>query len=483
MAQKESFARVLTRKDVLALAFGAMIGWGWVVLAGSWIKSAGSLGAMLAFLIGSIVVILVGLTYAELTPAMPKCGGEHVFSYRAMGVTASFICTWTIILGYVSVVAFEAVALPTVVEYLFPNYKQGYLWTVAGWDVYATWVAVGVIGSIILTIINYMGIKPAAFLQTVFTGLIGVVGLMLVTGSLFNGSTVRMEPFFVNGIQGLFAVLIMTPFMFVGFDVIPQAAEEINIPFAAIGKILLISVFLAAAFYIMIIFGVSRALTVEQMEASKLVTADAMGALFGGGWAAKLLILGGIAGIITSWNGFYIGGSRAIYAMAHAKMLPGFLGKLHPKYKTPSNAILLIGILTTFAPLLGRKMLVWLVDAGGLGIVVAWFMVALSFLILRYREPNMERPFKIANGKLVGFLAVILSFSMILLYLPGSPAALVWPYEWLIFLGWSLLGVVFYIWARAAYGNAADEIMQEVIYGRVIRKEACTISAKNGKPA
>ena len=138
------FERVLGAKDAIALAFGAMVGWGWVVLAGGWVNSAGSVGAMLAFAIGGVAVILIGLTYAELAAAMPLTGGEHVYSHRALGMGGSFFCTWAIILGYVSVVAFEAVALPTVVEHLFPNYKVGLLWTVAGWDVYFTWAMVGV---------------------------------------------------------------------------------------------------------------------------------------------------------------------------------------------------------------------------------------------------------------------------------------------------------------------------------------------------
>jgi amino acid transporter len=463
----ESFIRVLSRKDVLVLAFGAMIGWGWVVLAGSWVNSAGSLGAMLAFLLGGLLVILVGLTYSELTSAMPLVGGEHVFSYRAMGVTASFICTWAIILGYVSVVAFEAVALPTVVEYLFPNYMKGFLWNIAGWDVYASWVAIGVIGSIFITVVNYLGIRLAAFLQMIFTLGIALVGLVLVFGATFNGSAANMHPLFVNGIKGIFAVAIMTPFMFVGFDVIPQAAEEINIPYKTIGKILILSVFLAALWYILVIFGVSRALTAAQMSDASLVAADAMTALFGGVWAGKLLIIGGICGILTSWNGFYIGGSRAIYAMAQAKMLPAFLGKLHPKYKTSHNAVLLIGLLSVAAPLFGRKMLVWLVDAGGLGIVVAYFMVALSFVILRKKEPNMIRPFKVSSVW-IGYIAVVFSLAFVLLYLPGSPAALVWPFEWMIFLGWSVLGLVFYIWARLSYGkNEADRIMREHVFGKI----------------
>jgi len=121
------FVRVLARKDVLALAFGAMIGWGWIVMTGTWITSAGSLGAVSAFLIGGVAIVLVGLTYAELAAAMPQAGGEHVYSYRGLGHLASFVCTWAIVLGYMTVVSFEAVALPTVVENILPGYSVGHL--------------------------------------------------------------------------------------------------------------------------------------------------------------------------------------------------------------------------------------------------------------------------------------------------------------------------------------------------------------------
>ncbi|MDQ2696995.1 MAG: APC family permease [Pseudomonadota bacterium] len=455
------FQRVLDKREVLALAFGAMIGWGWVVLAGTWVQSAGSWGAMLAFAIGGVAVVLIGLTYAELAAAMPLTGGEHVYSYRALGMAGSYICTWSIILGYVSVVAFEAVALPTVIEYLIPGYKVGYLWTVAGWDVYFTWALVGILGSIAMTWINLVGIKTAALFQKVVTLLILVVGVMFVTGALFNGESANMEPLFVNGAKGLLAVLIMTPFMFVGFDVIPQAAEEINLPFRQIGRILILSVVMAVFWYILIVLGVSLAMTAEATRTSELVTADAMSAVFGGGWAGKLLVLAGIGGIVTSWNAFFIGGSRAIYAMAHAHMLPPFLGRMHPKYNTPVNAILLIGALSCLAPLFGRKMLVWLVDAGGLGIIIAYGSVALSFIVLRRREPDMPRPYFVGHGMAVGYAALALSVIIALLYLPWSPAALVWPYEWAIFLGWSLIGVVFYLWARARHGREADQVVRQ----------------------
>lgn len=458
-----SFERVLDSKEVLALAFGAMIGWGWVVLAGGWVQSAGSWGAMLAFAIGGVAVILIGLTYAELASAMPLTGGEHVYSHRALGMGGSFFCTWAIILGYISVVAFEAVALPTVIEHLFPNYKVGYLWTVAGWEVYFTWALVGSVGAVVMTYINIRGIETSALLQKVVTLLILIVGLMLITGSLFNGESANMEPLFVDGAKGMLVVLIMTPFMFVGFDVIPQAAEEINLPYKQIGKILIMSVVMAVAWYIFIILAVALTLDSDARAASSLATADAMASAFGGSWAGKLLVLAGIGGIITSWNAFLVGGSRAVYAMAHARMLPAFLGKLHPKYNTPVNAILLIGSLSVIAPLFGRKALVWLVDAGGLGIVVAYATVAWSFIVLRKNEPEMDRPFKVANGMLVGYAALVLSIGIIILYMPGSPAALIWPYEWAMVLGWVIIGLAFYLWARTVHAGESDQIVGQEI--------------------
>lgn len=464
--------KILGNKDVLSLAFGAMIGWGWVVTAGLWISEAGSLGAILAFIIGGFLVLFVGLTYAELASSLPLAGGEHVYSYKAMGRTASFITTWAIILGYVSVVAFEAVALPTVFEYLVPNYSQGYLYSFAGWDVTATWAGVGIVGSILITWINLRGIKLTTSIMFLLTILIAAAGILLITGSSLAGSTENMKPLFEKGMGGLLAVLIMTPFMFVGFDVIPQASEEINLPQKKIGQLLLFSVVLAIVWYVAIIFGVSRVLTPDEMSTSNLVTADAMAKAFGGSkMMANILVLGGVGGIVTSWIGFFVGGSRAIYALAKAGMLPKFLGELHPKYNTPHKAILLIGVFSTIAPLFGRPALVWLVDAGGLGLVISWLMVAISFIILRKKEPTMKRPFRLRGGTVIGWIAVVMAFGISILYMPGMPSALVWPYEWVIIFAWAGLGMIFFKISTAKYGKRfSDQHMEEEI-ARVIEYE------------
>lgn len=472
MKEEDGLLKVLGNKDTLALAFGAMIGWGWVVTAGLWITEAGSLGAIIAFLIGGALVILVGLTYSELAAALPLAGGEMFYVFKALGGKAAYIATWAMVLGYVSVVAFEAVALPTVFEYIVPGYSVGYMYTIAGWDVNFTWVLVGVLGSVIIAAVNYFGIKMASSLSFILTLLIVIAGLLLITGSSVAGNAANMEPLFNKGMAGLLSVVIMTPFMFVGFDVIPQAAEEINLPRKRIGQLLIFSVVLAILWYVLIIFGVSRVLTPTEIAESNLVTADAMKKAFGGSamWG-NILVLGGIGGILTSWIGFYVGGSRAIYALAKAGMLPTWLGKLHPKYNTPYTAILLIAGLTTFAPLLGRPALVWLVDAGGLSLVVAWLSVAISFIILRKKAPNMKRPFKLPGGTIIGWLAVIMSIFVAVLYLPGMPSALIWPHEWVIVIVWAILGVIFYMYSMKKFGKAKSDAHMQAEIDRILKDE------------
>ena len=251
MEQKSKFEKVMGAWDILVIAFGAMIGWGWVINSGDWITTAGFAGSIIAMLIGGVMVFFVGLTYAELT--MPQCGGEHVFSYRAMGPTGSFVCTWMIILGYVATSAFEATALPTVITYLFPEFNQVYLYSIAGKDIYLTTILLGVGVAVLITFINIRGAKTAAILQTVLTAIIAIAGILLVVGSAVNGDGANItgqmwESGTGTTLGSVFKVACMTPFLFIGFDVIPQAAEEINVPLKKIGKMMILSVVLAVVY-------------------------------------------------------------------------------------------------------------------------------------------------------------------------------------------------------------------------------------------
>ena len=441
MSTKHGLTRNLKRWDTFTLSFGAMIGWSWVALVSEVIGRSGTMGALIATLAVGIVIIALGLIYGELAAAMPDVGGEHVYSLRALGAFPSFVCTWAIVFAYVSVTAFEAIALPTVMENLFPSLGNGALWSVNGASVYLDHALIGALVSLLIMYINVRGVKVAAFLQSVVVVVIMLAGLVLFTGAGINGDMANMQPLLPAGTKGILAAAAMIPFFMVGFDIIPQAAEEIDLEPRKIGSLIVWSIAMAVVWYLLIELAVGMLLSHEARGEADLATIAAAGAAWGRE-GAVILLIGGVAGILTSWNGFMIGGSRALFALAESGMLPGWLAKVHPRYRTPSNAIIFIGITGVVAPFLGRQALVWFVDAGSFGLMVAYIFVALSFIVLRQREPELVRPFVAPLGRFIGWFGVIASLAMAALYLPGMPAALVWPHEWLMVIIWFVGGAL-----------------------------------------
>ena len=442
------FAKVLKTREVVTLGFGAMIGWSWVLMTGVWLSSAGTTGTLIAFTLGGLAICLIGLTYSELASAMPKAGGEHVYTHRALGPNFSFLCTWALLFSYINVCLFEAVALPAAVEYLFPEIRVGTLWNVLGADVDIGFVIVGVAGTALVTWANYVGIKTASLAQTIVTVLIVLSGLLLISGATLFGEPENTMHFVEPAIGGIMVVLIMVPGMLVGFDVIPQSAEEIDLKPQKIGLLLIVSVICAVIWYVAISGAVGLAIPYSEVSQSNMATADAASNLWGGSWAGVILVLGGIGGILTSWNAFIVGASRVIFALSESGRIPKVFSKIHPKYQTPYVAILSLGILSAAATLFGRTILVWLINTGSFAVTVAFLLVAISFLVLRKKEPGMERPFKVTHPNLVGYGAVFLSLGLLSAFFPWSPSALAWPEEWSTLLIWTTPGLLILFYSK-----------------------------------
>lgn len=454
-------SKKLNTGDVIVVAFGAMIGWGWVVSSGGWIQQSGVIGTILAFLLGGIMIYFVGLVYAELTTALPENGGAKVFSQHAFGTIGSFICTWSIILSYIGVVCFEACSFPTIIQYIFPGFLKGYLYTIAGFDIYATWLVVAIISCVLITYINIKGVKTAAILQKILTIIIAAVGMVLIIASIINGDSSNLDGqlFMGSGIDkilgNVLSIAMVAPFFLFGFDVIPQAAEEINIPLKKLGKLIVLSIALAVAFYGMVVFAVGYGMNqielAMSLHGSGLVTADAMAKLFHSKIMAKTLILGGMCGIVTSWNSFLIGGSRALESMASSYMIPHVFCKKHKKYQTPYLSLILIGILSIISLFFGRQMLIWISNCASFACCLTYCIVSLSFLKLRKKEPELARPYKVKNYYLVGIMATVLSGFLCMMYLiPGTVCSMI-DQELIITFLWTIIGIFFAVGCKVKY--------------------------------
>jgi len=460
--------KLLGRGDVLAIAFGAMVGWSWVVLAGEMIVRAGAVGSILAFGAGAVMVWLVGLTYAELSAALSRAGGELSFTFVGLGPGGAFVCGWTLVLAYVAVCAFEAVALPTVVSYLAPGgFEAGFLYEIAGWDVHLSWVATGVAGSVAVGAANYFGIRFAAFVQRLAVASLLLIGLAFFLPGTVRGDGANLVPY-ITGWEGVLRVVIMTPFLYVGFDVIPQLAEEIDVPLRTVGRVIVLSILMALGWYVLVQWTVGLSLDPATLDGRTLPTADAMSAVYGSPWAGRVLVIGGAFGILTSWNAFFLGASRLLFAMARGGMLPAVFTRLHPRHGSPVAVIVLLTGISALAPFFGRPALVWLVDAGSLATVVAYLLVAASFLLIRRRHPDLARPYRVAAPTLVGWLAVAATLFFLVLYLPGSPSALVWPEEWAIVLLWTVLGAALALGTRRRVAALGAGRQARLILGKYV---------------
>jgi amino acid transporter len=475
MSERQELQKTLGMKDVLALAFGTMIGWGWIMLAGSWVGNAGTLGAIGAFVLGGIMSIFVGLTYAELTPMLPLAGGELVFSYRAMGYNASWFTGWMITLAYLGVAAWEGPALANALNFLFGGNLPtlGTLYEFNGSEVTGIFLLCAMVGSVVMTALNLGGAKSSAVFQTTATVAMAIGGIAFFVTGIVTGEASNLQPMFTDG-AGLTAVILAVPAMFVGFDVIPQAAEEMDIPLSDIGKVMIISILMAATWYIIMIIGCAMSTPGDVLagyvaDPDCVPVANCFAYALGSPIWGKVMICAAMCGILTSWNGFIVGASRVLFSMARAHMLPRIFGETNSK-GVPHAAIILVGVVTFCAPLAGKSALVWFVDAAAFGTVVAYFMVSLSFCVLRKKEPELARPFKVGKsegiGMFVGIMAVAVALFMATLYIPlYSPTPLT-STEWIFVGGWIILGVIFFIINKmGANGKVSAEEVEYQMFG------------------
>ena len=233
----------------------------------------------------------------------------------------------------------------------------------------------------------------------------------------------------------------MVPTFLIGFDVIPQSAEEIDLPAQRIGLLLIVSVCCAVAWYTAVSLSVGFGMPQDARSGAHMATADAATAVWDSPWAGTLLVLGGIGGILTSWNAFIVGASRLMFALSRSGMLPAAFSQLHPRHGTPWLAIVVLGMISALAPLCGRTILLWLINTSSFAVLIAFIFVAIAFLALRRNEPELPRPFRVSFPRFVAYGAIVLCLGLLTAFMPWSDSALAAP-EWGALGVWSVMGLV-----------------------------------------
>ena len=201
----------------------------------------------------------------------------------------------------------------------------------------------------------------------------------------------------------------------------------------------------------------------------KLPTARAFEIATESPFLVNLILVTALVGLLTSWNGFFLAGSRVLFALGRGKVIAPALGKAHPKFQTPYMAVLFSGIITFVASLMGPGAMLAFVNVGSLCIVIAFLGVSFSFLSLRKKFPNLHRPFVAPGGKVLGYIAIVGSVCIFLVMMfPGSPAALAWPLEWLIFFIFTVLGLFFWLLSAKSRNAVTKEERDYLILDKYV---------------
>lgn len=452
MSKNGKFRKVMRPIDVWGLALGAIIGWGCFVLPGTaFLPKAGPLGTAVGMLIGALLIIVIALSYGYLIRKFPVSGGEFVYTKEAFGKRNAFICGWAMILAYWSLIPLNATALAMISRFMFPGIvQQGHLYQVAGWDVYAGEVVLASAFIIIMAVINIRGIKQAAWMQTAIA--LTLVGCIFVVTSLVMcmsdlGNIAPGFPEDRHWWKGVFSVVAMAPWAFIGFDCIPQSAEEYNFSHKKSTQIMILAIFVASLLYVAIntVTAVGGGVSWQDLLAQRhnwptgFVVRHTLG-LVG-------LVILGIAmfcAVISGMNAFYISTSRLMYAMAKEGSLPKWFEYLSPKHGTPRNAIIFTMTASLFAPWFGREVLLWIVDMTSVGAAIVFAYTTASAAVTAKRNGS-------AKYMWLGIAGCLFSlFFLSLLVIPGMPGYLSFQSR-VVLLIWIAVGFVFYMTIRKSY--------------------------------
>ncbi|MGE0552951.1 MAG: APC family permease [Gemmatimonadales bacterium] len=456
-----------------SIGFGTIVGVGWIVYLGPWFEQAGPVGTAVAFLIGGLLMAVIGLCYAELATMFPVAGAEAAYGYAAFGGPVGFAVGWSLVLMLIAVIPYVSVSLAWILDVLFPGLSGPVLYTWRGQPIYAGGLAIAVGWTCWLGFLNYRGIKGASRFQDLLTyGKILISAVFFIAG-IFGGSTVNLEPAFgaSGGASwgGMIAVLATTPWFLAGFNQIPQLLEEKahGTAVRSVGLIVVASIIAGGVYYALAALSAGMAAPWQEITQRELPAAAAFRAAFGSELFARLVLVSGMFGIVTVGNACSIGCSRLLFSLSRARQIgPGF-SRLHPNFGSPVVAIVFITAFGALGSFLGRSGIAPMVNIGSAMACVGYLATAAALIKLRRVSPHLPRPYRIPGGSLTAAVAGAGSLFLLVSALRQNwiDANGTFPAEWGVLIVWAALGYAFYRQARPGRLESDEPARRRVMLG------------------
>ncbi len=475
--------RQLSPMHVWALAFGCVIGWGSFINPGKkFLPNSGVAGTAIAMLMGAGVMVIIAFSYAYMVPKYPQAGGEFTFTKNCFGKKWAFVCGWFLTVAYLTNVPMNSTAIGLIVDGLDGSadiLKFGFHYSVAGFDIYMGEMLLASAILLLFGYLNIIGVHKAAFVQTILSVLLVLCVFSLFLGAVFSpkADAVNMEPLWGfdktkaaqagavtseiseyahKGTRGIISAILATfaiaPWAYVGFDTIPQAAEEFNFSFKKVSFIMLIAIAFGCFVYISNNTVAALALEnwPERVMAGEWVVLVAAEELLGI-WGKILVGVGVSCAVLSGIMGFYLASSRLMYSMSREGYLPQWFGHVDSKYGTPKNAMIFCMIVSLSGPVLGREALGWFVDMSAIGASIGYFFTSAATLVTLRRDKDGTKFLKVMA--LMGVVFSLIFMVLQLIPIPGLSGVNFCRESYIMLIAWSSIGIVFYIKQRRFFAD------------------------------
>ena len=453
--EKQTFPRHLNPLGAWALAFGCAVGWGSFVMPGTtFLPVAGPLGTVLGIGIGAVIMLIIGANYHYLMGHYPEAGGTYAYTKHIFGYDHGFLNGWFLILTYVAIIWANATALPLIVRNLLGGVLQvGFHYEIAGFHVYMGEVLLAVAALAIGAAVCLRA--PTARVAQTVMAVVLIVGITVcfiaVMASRGGGAFSPAYPPDKQPATGIFTIIALAPWAFVGFESIAHSAGEFKFSIKKSFAVLAVAVVTAGAAYAMLALLAAAVLPEGVSSWPEYIAnlgsysgAESLPTFFAaktvmGNWGYVILGLTTLGGIFTGLIGNYIASSRLIYSLAADDMLPGWFGKVDKRH-VPRNAVLFLLALSAPVAFLGRTAISWIVDVTTVGATIAYSSASACALKIARKEKNTLYTVTGAAG-----LAVSLLFVLYFLVPHLMEVTALSTESYLILAAWGVLGFVFFL--------------------------------------
>jgi len=435
-----TLARKLRLHDYFALAFGTMIGTGWLVLMDDWLGRGGPLGAILGYAIGGVILLPVGYVYGQWVRRLPDAAGEAAYTAEVFPPIVSYFTGWMMLLAYFIVCPWEAVALGKLAAYIFPSLNRLELYRIGDQPVFLPRLALGVVLTIFLGVLNYRGIRLSANFQKLMTSAVLLCFLVVLGISATRGAPANFRPLFsTTPLVSILLTLQIVPYFMTGFESAPKYAEESNPEFRQGSYMWAIALALGVGgfFYAMSIAAVTYVAPWRDLLGKRFATAIAFESALQAHWPVSLIFTMALLGLFQCFNGNFAASTRLLFAFGRRGTISSSFGGVHQRFQTPYVAVLGVTAGSLAGLFLGDALLVPVTEVGSMASALGWLAACASFWMAEKR----------AGMRMVTALGILISLILILMkMLPVFPGHFS-PAEWLAFGIWVVLGGALH-WGR-----------------------------------